>query len=119
MRHQGVSPSMASSKNICGFMKQAGNAWPLSQSFARCGRARVSLPLAHCAATAQRLCMVESYAALRRAPRPAKRLAHRTLPEQNQTPLSFGLRKASRNAGVMPKFKFTFLGGIGLMNHFA
>ena len=37
----------------------------------------------------------------------------------SQTPLSVGLATASFNGAVIGKFRFTFLGGIGLMNHFA
>lgn len=35
------------------------------------------------------------------------------------TPLSFGLAMASFSGAVIGKFRFTFLGGIGRVNHFA
>jgi hypothetical protein len=36
-----------------------------------------------------------------------------------QTPLSFGLATASFKGAGIGKLRFTFLGGMGLMNHFA
>ncbi|MGY4423846.1 hypothetical protein ACVWY2_006295 [Bradyrhizobium sp. JR6.1] len=36
-----------------------------------------------------------------------------------QTPLSFGLATASFSGAVIGKFRFTFFGGIGRVNHFA